>query len=159
MTEEKKNTEQNELLKALVAHGRPTTRADLLLDHRGIESVSMIALIANPEAYHGKTIRVIGFLHLGFEHNAIYLHREDFDRSNGKNALWIDAPEEADLKNWGELSERHVLCEGTFNADNLGHMSLNSGAINAVRRLEVWLGRADVVAGIDESDLREDSGD
>jgi len=44
----------------------------------GPEDVSLIQLIANPQAYDGKTVRITGFLHLEFEGNAIYLHNEDF---------------------------------------------------------------------------------
>jgi hypothetical protein len=65
-------------------------------------------------------------------------------------------PENLGLKDWPGLNERYVLCEGTFNADCLGHMASNSGAIVAVQRLEVWLGHADALARINESELRAD---
>ena len=44
----------------------------------GVEDVSMIQLIANPQVYDNKRVRITGFLHLEFEGDAIYLHREDF---------------------------------------------------------------------------------
>ena len=51
--------------------------------------VSMIQLIANPEKYHQKFIRVIGFVHLQFEGDAICLHEEDYKRGLSKNCLAI----------------------------------------------------------------------
>jgi len=43
--------------------------------------VSVVQLIANPQQYDGKQVRLIAFLNLEFEGNALYLHREDFDKS------------------------------------------------------------------------------
>ncbi len=40
------------------------------------ENTSLIRLIATPEKYDGKTIQVIGYLHLEFEGDAIYLIRK-----------------------------------------------------------------------------------
>jgi hypothetical protein len=42
----------------------------------------MIQLIANPQAWDGKHVRVIGFLRLEFEGDALYLHREDLRTGN-----------------------------------------------------------------------------
>jgi len=40
-----------------------------------------VPLIANPKDYHGKIVRVIGFVRLEFEGNAIYLHQGDYKHS------------------------------------------------------------------------------
>jgi hypothetical protein len=53
------------------------------------ESVSIIRLIATPEKYHGKFVRVEGYLHNQFENSAIYLSKDDADHLIGKNALWV----------------------------------------------------------------------
>ncbi len=55
------------------------------------EDVSLIQLIANPQAYDNKRVRITGFLHLEFEGNVIYFHNEDFRYRLTKNGLWIDA--------------------------------------------------------------------
>ena len=39
--------------------------------------VSLIQLIANPNEYHGKFVRLIGFCRLEFEGDALFLHREE----------------------------------------------------------------------------------
>jgi hypothetical protein len=56
------------------------------------QEVSVIQLIAQPEKFDGKRVRFIGFLRLEFEGNAIFLHREDFDRGISRNGLWVNVP-------------------------------------------------------------------
>src|SRR5690606_22889167 len=53
------------------------------------EKVSLIQLLANPEKYEGKLVRVTGFVHLEFEDNAVWLHKADFENSMHSNALWL----------------------------------------------------------------------
>ena len=57
-----------------------------------VQDVSLIQLIAQPEKFEGTRVRLIGFLRIEFEGNAIYLHREDFDHGIAKNGLWVDLP-------------------------------------------------------------------
>ena len=45
------------------------------------EDVSMVQLIATPEKFDGKFVRVHGFLNLGFEGDSLYLHRETFSKA------------------------------------------------------------------------------
>jgi hypothetical protein len=99
------------------------------------ESVSMVRVLANPEKFHGKRIRVIGFLRLEFEGNALYLHEEDYRHLLTDNALWVDMG--ADKEHAG-LSMHYVLIEGTFNAKLRGHLGLCSGVIEKITRAEVW---------------------
>lgn len=100
-------------------------------------SVSLITLIANPDRYEGRVVRVIGFVQLEFEGNAIYLHEEDFRRAITDNALWLDAP-----KNFrGYEAGSYAIVEGTFTSKQHGHMGMFSGEIMNVTRLEPWLGR------------------
>ena len=72
-------------------------------------NVSMVQLIANPKAFHGKWVRVIGFCHLEFEGNALYLHRDDYERAISRNGVWLNAPEGKE-----GLSNQYVLVEGVF---------------------------------------------
>ena len=93
--------------------------------------VSMIQLIARPDDYHGKYVRLFGFYRNEFEGTSIYLHREDYEQSLHKNGFWVtrSAPE-CDLK--------YILLEGRFNAEGHGHMGLWSGEIVAVKRMTLW---------------------
>jgi len=102
-----------------------------------LSDVSMIQLIANPHQYEGKPIRVTAFLNLEFEGNALYLHREDFDRSIISNAVWISL-EDDQLRMSRKLSGGYVLVEGIFTAKDRGHFGLFSGSIQHVTRIQSW---------------------
>lgn len=97
----------------------------------------MIQLIANPQQYDGKPIRVMAFLHLEFEGNALYLHREDFDKSLLSNAVWISLDDQK-IRTSKKFSGGYVLVEGIFNAKDQGHLGSFSGSIQQVTRLQSW---------------------
>ncbi|MCP3875093.1 MAG: hypothetical protein GY699_18315 [Desulfobacteraceae bacterium] len=102
-------------------------------------SVSLINLIATPEKYHDKTIRVIGVSNIAFEGNSIYLSKEHWANFVMKNAIWITPNYKAIGKTEKELSEfngRYVLIEGVFNKNDNGHMGLFSGSIDNVTRFQ-----------------------
>ncbi len=109
----------------------PCTRAQQRID------VSLVRLIANPREYDGKHVRVIGFVRLEFEGNAIYLHREDEKYGITKNALWLSLSRE-EAQKWRALSDNFVLVEGTFDANSFGHMGLFSGTIKDIKRFQRW---------------------
>lgn len=99
--------------------------------------VSLIQLIANPKPYDGKVVRVIGFVRMEFEGNAIYLHQDDYRHSIGKNGLWIDVTDEL-RKKQKDYDQKYVLLEGTFDAKETGHMGLWSGSIKKITRCQAW---------------------
>jgi hypothetical protein len=99
--------------------------------------VTMVQLIANPEKFDGKLVRVIGFLRLEFEGDALYLHREDYEISILGNGIWVDATPEIN-KQSKILNMHYVLLEGTFSAKDRGHMGMWSGALKHITRCEVW---------------------
>jgi hypothetical protein len=104
--------------------------------HEAID-VSMIRLIAAPQEYSKKVIRVIGYLNIEFEGNAVYLHKEDFERSLTTNAIWVDAKPEI-MKDLKKLSGQYVLLEGVFEGSDHGHMGLFSGALREIHRGDAW---------------------
>jgi len=99
--------------------------------------VSLVQLIANPKDYDGKSVRVIGFVKLEFEGDAIYLHQDDWKHGITKNGLWIDVTDDIRKKK-ADFDKKYVLLEGTFNAKHSGHMGLWSGSIQKISRFEVW---------------------
>jgi len=105
----------------------------------GVEDVSLIQLIANPQTYDNKRIRIIGFVRLEFEGDAVYLHQEDFEYGLSKNGLWIDVPQDMTKKQMDAVNRRYAICTGTFRAGGHGHMGLFSGEIAAITRLEPWM--------------------
>jgi hypothetical protein len=94
-------------------------------------SVSIVQLIATPEKYDGKVVKVMGFLRLEFEGDAIYLHEDDYRHGISKNGLMVVRNAKIDA-NADTLDLHYVLLEGTFDANNHGNMGLNSGTITNI---------------------------
>ncbi len=101
------------------------------------QDVSLIRLIANPNDFDGKPVRLIAFLRLEFEGDALFVSRADYENRISKNGIWIDIPDPVE-KEASEYSDRYVLVEGMFSAKDKGHMGLFSGALQKVSRVEVW---------------------
>jgi hypothetical protein len=104
-------------------------------DRCTLYGVSLIELIARPEEFDGRRVRVIGFVRLEFEGNGIYVSREDWEHSISRNGLWIEPPENV-LRQ--DFQPRYMLVEGRFDAANHGHLGMWSGAIVEVTRFEPW---------------------
>ena len=107
-------------------------------DERGLTSspqqpldVSLVALIAQPDLYHGHHVRVKGFYRNEFEGTGIYLHREDYEQGLAKNGLWVH-------RSSAEHDLSYVLIEGRFDAEMTGHLGLWSGSIDDVTRMIPW---------------------
>lgn len=99
--------------------------------------ITLVQLIANPEKFDGKLIRVIGFLRLEFEGNVLYLHREDYENAILGDGIWVDVTPEI-TKQSKALNMNYVLLEGVFSSSDRGHMGMWSGAIKKIRRAELW---------------------
>jgi hypothetical protein len=105
--------------------------------------VSLVRLIASPDEYNGKLVRLIGFCHLEFEGNALYLHEEDYTRGIAKNGVWLSVGWPVPEK-WRSLNNQYVIVEATFDASSLGHLGSFSGSLKDVRRLDRWPSSAEV---------------
>jgi hypothetical protein len=96
------------------------------------KSVSLVALIANPEKYDGHYVLVHGIASIDIKNgiNALYLTREDKIAGNGKNAAFLFlAPS---LKKADLLNNKFVALRGRFHADINGHLDSFSGSISDV---------------------------
>ena len=111
------------------------------------QDVSLAALIANPVAFDGKRLRVIGYVNLEFEDDALYPGKEDFDAAILNNAIWIDTPAWLDSAAKRRLSRGYAVVEGTFSAGEHGHMGIFRGTLTDVRRLERWRSRREFSSG------------
>lgn len=94
-------------------------------------SVSIVQLIATPEKFDGKGVLIMGFLRLEFEGDAIYLHEDDYRHAIHKNGLMVVTNPKID-REAAKLNLHYVVLEGTFDADNHGHMGVNSGTITNI---------------------------
>jgi hypothetical protein len=99
--------------------------------------VTLVQLIANPEKFDGKLVRVIGFLRLEFEGNVLYLHREDYENAILGDGIWVDVTPEI-TKQSKTLNMHYVLLVGIFSSSDKGHMGMWSGTIKKIRRAELW---------------------
>src|SRR6478736_10552881 len=90
--------------------------------------VTLVQLIANPEKFDERLIRVIGFLRLAFEGDVLYLHREDYENAILGNGIWVSVTPDI-RKQQAALNMNYVLLEGTFSSRDRGHMGMWSGTI------------------------------
>lgn len=126
-----KKDNTNELVEEILKSAKPCEEPQ-----RG-PIYSIIELIACPDSFHGKGVRVIGFVNLAHEGTAIYLSSEDYKNRISKNGLWLEITPELWTK-YAECNDKYVLVEGIYNSKHLGHMGLFSGAIQEITRFEVW---------------------
>jgi hypothetical protein len=102
---------------------------------------SLLTLIARPEIFAGKVVRLICFVHFQFEDNGLYVSRDSYENGIDRNGLWIDRPirrESDSATARRQPNDRYVIVEGTFNARDQGHLGMWSGHIENVTRLEAW---------------------
>ena len=110
------------------AHG-PVDRQVRSSPDRPLE-VSLIRIIADPDAFDGEYVRVQGFYRYEFEGTAIYVHRADYEHALYRNGLWVTSGP--------DLDQQYVLLEGRFSAARRGHLGLWSGSIEDVTRMIPW---------------------
>jgi hypothetical protein len=101
------------------------------------QDVSVVQLLATPEKFDGKLVRVFGFLRLAFESDALYLHREDDTQDLTRNAMCVDRTEGMEREQ-EKLNAHYVLIEATFDAEDMGHMGLFGSALEKVKRIIPW---------------------
>jgi hypothetical protein len=104
---------------------------------------SLIALIARPELYDGKRVRLAGFANVGFEDNGLYVSHDDFEQMIARNGVWIDVPESLAGPYRSKLPGYFVI-EGTFVAGKRGHFGMWSGSIQKVSRFFPVLTRTSI---------------
>ena len=101
--------------------------------------ISMLRLIVTPEKYHNKTVQIIGYLNLEFEGNAIYFHKEDYEKGSSRNGMWVsfsdDLAKKKDLKKY---SKKYVIIVGKFDMNAKGHMGMFGGSLKNITRLDEW---------------------
>lgn len=100
--------------------------------------VSMVQLLATPEKYDGKLVRVIGVGNLEFEGNYISLSKEDHMHGAG-NSIWIELGEKAiSYDEAKEYNGKYVIVEGFFDKDDRGHFDMFCGSIKDISRYQLW---------------------
>ncbi len=111
------------------------------------EDATMVELIATPERYHGKLVRVIGVGNLEFEGDCILLSKDE-QKYRGDHRIWISFCDRAITYEEAQaLNGKYVIVEGIFNMYDTGHMGMFQGAIEDVSRYELWWGEDHAAIG------------
>jgi len=93
-------------------------------------AVSVIQLLATPDRYDGLPVVVDGFCSVGFEDDALYLHKDDWMYRVTSNALRIEAdPAIVDDR----YNKKHVTVFGVFSAAPPG--GLYGGRISSIEKI------------------------
>jgi hypothetical protein len=108
--------------------------AQLRAQDETIRWISLINLIANPNAYDGKVVGTEGFLCLREEQNILYLHDEDYRHLLLKNGLTLRAEPEQ-IRAMEDKNYHYVRIVGTFDAHGPGSHA-TSGVLRNIKRVE-----------------------
>lgn len=108
-------------------------------ESKEVYDVSIIQLISAPKEYASKEVRVVGFLNIGFEGDAVYFHEEDFKRGLLSNGLGIRA-EPGIRRRLEKLTGQYVTIEGVFDASLSDEISVSPFRlwITNITRADSW---------------------
>jgi hypothetical protein len=76
------------------------------------EEISLIRLVANPRAYKDHYVRVEGYLHMEFERDKLFLHKDDYEEWLESNSVRIGICGADAVKKLRSLSDHYVFVEG-----------------------------------------------
>lgn len=131
---------------------RPFDAATFELDRQislEYEPISLITLLAAPERFDGRRVRVSGFVTLGFEDSGLHLDESAYQAGLNKNALWLEKPGWLTSTAARRLGRRYGEVAGTFEAsvhgqcERLMHCSRFSGTLTDIRRIEPTFTQSD----------------
>jgi hypothetical protein len=113
------------------------------------EPISLIALLAAPERFDGRKVRVSGFVSLRFEDFGLHLDASAYNAGLNKNALWLQKPDWLTSPAERRLNRRYGEVAGTFEAsvhgrcERLMHCSHFSGSLTDIRRIQPTFTQSD----------------
>ena len=102
--------------------------------------VPLLRLIAAPQEFHGKVVRVSGVFRYEFEGTALYLTQEHFKRKIRENSIWLEIERPFRVSNAARLRNlagTYVVVEGEFNANDTGHFGAYiNGSLRRIKRID-----------------------
>ena len=106
---------------------------------RSIHDCSIINLIATPEKYHMKKVRLMGYAVIEFENQVLYLSEIDHRNHIYKNGIWLYLEDATTpILGFKGVKGKYVIITGIFDMNMHGHGALNSGGIRRIERLDDW---------------------
>jgi hypothetical protein len=98
-----------------------------------ILNVSSIQLLATPERFHGKRVRVSGWWTWAFEVSVLSPNREDAEYS--MNGIWLDL-DSKQARQFVAAQNGYCVIEGVFDASKGDGRSITTTSIRTVTRIE-----------------------
>jgi hypothetical protein len=113
------------------------TTAKSIVSPKLYEEVSIISLLATPDKYNGRAVRIIGYLNMEYENDAIYFHEEDYLHKISKNCIGVEIhKQDRQLSHYQSCNKKYVFVEGIFDMNRKNTGSFDCSIIN-IKRLEV----------------------
>ena len=100
-----------------------------------IYCVSLINLIASPEKFDGKRVRVDGVSCLNYEGEALYLSEYDYIHVFTKNSISMQIDDSLSVDK--DTNGKAVIVEGVFRKIKEGTIELHSGYLDDISRYEL----------------------
>jgi hypothetical protein len=104
-------------------------------DTGAIVEVSLIQLLARPLDFDGRRVRVVGYVTVGFEEQAVFLNPQDYENGVLNNSVVLHiSTDDIPFK-----SNEYALVEGVFHAETpTYHVRGGPAEFNPVTKIEPW---------------------
>jgi hypothetical protein len=106
----------------------------------GAIKTSLVRLLAHPEEYNGRRVRLVGYYHSEFEESGLYLTKDDATSHNYQNGLWVGGTaKDANTNRVHRVNEGFVEVVGTFGytpKHGAGHFDLWFGLLDEITVFE-----------------------
>jgi hypothetical protein len=135
------------LLAASVLAATLSLPAPSVCDESVETTVPLVQLIANPDRWHGKEVKVIGFARFEYEGDALYLSESDYrlGRSDSAIALYVPYFEYGKQVDSSIQTQDHdrkyVVAQGMFHAHrdrSVRMVAAHTGALGPLCMLASW---------------------
>jgi hypothetical protein len=106
---------------------------------RSVRMMSLVELIANPKAYDGVRVAVVGYVTLSYEDEAIYLHKDDYENRLFTNAVKLAVSTEL-MERFQKQFRRpcYAEVEGIFHAPEADARVEFAGELRPVSLMKPW---------------------
>lgn len=105
-------------------------------DDQPVQKVGLGELVADPRKFHAKRIRVTGYYALEFEDCALW---PDAGAHDIRESVWVGGisafADKKEINPAAVKGKRIVIIDGTFDADQNGHMGAWPGSIERITRV------------------------
>ena len=94
---------------------------------------SLVAVIADPERFHGETLEFLGYVHLRFEGSKICYRKADSRGPQSVDCFWLDLSRFSE-EQIERINNHYVLMQAEFDAKSHGHRDLFRGTFRPTAR-------------------------